>query len=376
MIRSFIRLIDVEPGFEAASRWRMSVTYPTRLYPTAAHFDAALQDLRGRLAASPGITSIGVMAGLPPRREPNRSTYRVEGRAVDPQAPGTLVDFVQICDAGFFEVLGVRLVEGRYLSAEDTAQSLPVAVVNESFARRFFGGESPVGKRITAGGPAAGDRPWMTVVGVVGDMRQAGLHAAPGTEVFVPLTQAERTIGYLPRSVNVLVNAAAGTAAPAAMRGALLASAPDVPPLGLRTMDEVVARTVAHPRFLTNLLGAFAIGGLLLAVTGIYGVVSYLVNLRVREIGIRVALGASPRAVRRLVVTQTMAVTAVSVVAGLVAAHWSGRLLSSVLFEVDPGDPLTNVIAALVLSVSAAFAADIPARRAARLNPVEALRAE
>jgi len=279
----------------------------------------------------------------------------------------------RVISPDYFHTLSVPLVKGRLLSAQDTTQAPPVAVINQAMARRFWGEEDPLGKRFR---PAVRNAqpPWVTVVGVVGDIRQVGLNFDSFPEFYRPFTQEHQTwarprVLFIRTSLDPL-------SLVAAVKNQIWAVDKDQTINDVRTMEEIVARSLSPRRFNLWLLGAFAALALALSSVGIYGVISYAVIRRRREIGVRIALGAQPRDILQLVVKQGLVLTLSGIAIGLVAAFALTRWLESLLFGVSKADPLTFASVALLLTLVAFLACYIPARRATRVDPMVALRHE
>jgi putative ABC transport system permease protein len=272
--------------------------------------------------------------------------------------------------ADYFRVLGVPLVRGRGFTAADGAAAPPVVMINAAMARRFWPNQDPVGRRMRFGGPD-GEAPWMTVVGVVGDVRRSGLDAPVRYETFLPLAQ------YTPGGMTlVLRTTREPLALAAAARAAVRAADPEQPVYELRSMDELLATQVAQRRFSMTLLGTFAALALVLGVIGVYGVTSYVVAQRTPEVGLRIALGAPPAQLVRMVVRQGMGVAAVGIALGLAGALAVARLMARLLYEVSPADAATLIGTTAVLALATLVANYIPARRAARVDPLTALRSD
>ena len=291
--------------------------------------------------------------------------------SADEQKPGASadrqeVDF-RVVEGDYFRALGIPLLRGRAMDGRDRADGARVAVVNESLARRYFGGADPVGRRVWVGGGLN----QVTIVGLVADIRHRGLAARPRPELYVPSAQ------YPHGGMTVVVR---GTGDPSTLARALkdqvYALHPDQPITALATLPDLVSRSVAPRRVQLLLLGGFAALALVLAAVGVYGVVAYAVGRRTREIGIRIALGATESTVRRTVLVPGLGLAAIGVLLGAVGAWYVGRLLTGELYEVSPHDPRTLVTAAAVLLCVAWMACEIPARRATRTDPVNVLRSE
>jgi predicted permease len=280
--------------------------------------------------------------------------------ANDPQAEWKSVT------PNYFNAIGVPLLKGRAFSEEDTPRSPATILINETLARRFFPGEDPIGKRlITMGSPHV-------IAGVVGDARQGALYLPPSPEIYFPNTQIA-----FGQQVSLVVRTNVDPASLGdAVRRAAQSVNPDAPVFRVRTMREVIAGSVAQERFNTILMALFAVVAMLLAAVGLYGVMAYNVTQRAREIGIRIALGAQNADVLRLVISQGLRLVALGVALGLVAALALTRLMKKLLFEAPATDPAPYAVVALLLTLVALLACWIPARRAAKVDPMIALRCE
>jgi putative ABC transport system permease protein len=372
LIRSFSELTAVDPGFDADGVLTFQLYLPATAYPDPADGPAFHDRLRERLAALPGVISVAAMSGLPPMRDLNANDTEFEGLERREEGPAHNVDYYQTVHGPYLEAMDIDVVAGRGFTAADRAGSLPVALVNETLARVFYGDASPVGRLIR---PCCGGDVWFEIVGVVEDVKQGGLDAPTGTELYVVAEQSAEIYGFANRSMNVVLRTSVRPeTVTAQVRRTVAELDPTLPLAGLRTMDEVLAGARARPRFLTTLLGAFAGVALLLAAVGTYGVMSYAVAQRAREMGIRMALGAEASTVRALVLRRGVAVALVGLVAGLAGAWWLTGLLESLLFGVAARDPMTFAAVPLLLLAVAVAASWIPAHRATRVNPVEVLR--
>lgn len=377
LIRSFTRLIRVDPGFRTENVVTFSVTLPDAKYPFDRDKRALLGALVERLRALPGTQAVGVVFNRPMGRRVIRTVFDVAGRAPNPPEKRTPTG-VQPASPDYFRALNIPLVRGRlYTPADDRPDAPPVVVVSEEFVRRYFPGEDPIGKRITLGVThdtaqtgtevtAQGE-----IVGIVGDVRETDLAEPAYPTTYLPYNA-------LPLGdVAVLVRSTAGAElVEGAARTVLRELDADLPIYDMRRLTEVIAESVSQPRFYTLLLAGFAAIALVLAAVGIYGVISYAVTLRTRELGIRVALGASSGQVVRMVLGQGFALTLAGVAVGLGAAFLLTRVIASLLFGVGALDPLTYGAVAGVLLGVAALASYVPARRAARVDPLLAMRAE
>jgi putative ABC transport system permease protein len=377
LIGSLKRLAQVNPGFETNNLLTVDINYPRRpasAYPKGEDGERQRLQERGdflraieqKVATLPGVQSVGVINDLPVTGElDSAGTFRIEGDqnvnwANDPQAEWKSVT------PNYFNAIGVPLLKGRAFSEHDTSQNPAIILINETLARRFIPGEDPIGKRlITFGRPHE-------IVGVVGDARQGALNLPPNPEIYFPNTQ--RAFG---QQVSLVVRTNADPASLGdAVRRAAQSVNPDAPVFRVRTMREVIAGSIAQERFNTILMTLFAVVALLLAAIGLYGVMAYSVTQRTREIGIRVALGARRADVLRLVIRQGLRLVALGLALGLMAALALTRLMKKLLFEVSATDPVTFAGVALLLALVALLACWIPARRAANVDPMVALRCE
>jgi len=365
MLRSFVRLQEVHPGFLADHLLTMEISLPEAKYPDpqkAAFFAQLLE----RVRSLPGVQSAGAIGHLPLSGDIESYNMEVESRLPLPNEYANPA--CHVVEPGYFEAMKIPLVAGRYFDERDGAQSPHVLIVNEVVARNVFPNENPIGKRLRMGFNGFTG----VIVGVVGNTKDLTLDLASYEAVYTPYAQAP--------SWNTMALTIRTTFAPLALarpvHELVLGIDKDQPVSKVRTMDEVVEASVAAPRFRTLLLGLFGLAALLLAGLGIYGVMSYSVSQRTREIGIRIALGAERSEVIRLVLRHGLVLTLAGLGTGLVGALGLTHLLSSMLYEVRPTDPLTFVGVTVVLTASALLASYIPARRATRVDPMVALRYE
>ena len=297
------------------------------------------------------------------------TTFTAEGHEADDRSRIPTIK-ATVASAGYFETMGIRVVRGRAFTDVDNTTAQPVAIVTESLAQVAWPNEEPIGRRLHFGGPQ-GRNPWMTVVGVVKDVRTERLEDRARPMLYRPLRQASNLALSL-----VLKTEADPRTLGNALAAQVRAVDPDQPTYGIRTMDDLVGKATASRRFSTQLLGGFALLALLLAAVGIYGVMAFVVGQRTREIGIRIALGAHPGSVVLLVLRQALVLAAIGVVTGSAAAIIVTRLLAGLLFEVRATDPSPYGVIALLLAGTAMVAAWRPARRAAFVDPILALRSE
>jgi predicted permease len=369
MIRAFWLLQRVDGGFNPDHVLTASVSFP-RFNLSGEEAGEVWTRLDEKLRAEPGVDAIGLATGLAPVYDANFNDTEIEGYVNTPNGRPQNVDYYQTVTAGFFPAMGFKLADGRFFDGRDSFETLNVCVINQTMARAFWGNKNAVGRRLRPGF----DGPWVTVVGVIEDAKNAGLDRPAGTEVYLLHNQRPSDP---PRSMFVAVKSHADIFALAKMiRTQVQAVAPGAAVSRMQTMDEIVAASRARPRFLTQLLGMFSLTALVLASIGIYGVISYSVAQRTREFGVRMALGAQTSDVLRLVLRRGVMLTLSGLLIGLLGAIVLTRFLASLLFGVTPTDPVTFTVVPLVLAGVALLASYFPARRATRVDPLQALRYE
>jgi predicted permease len=363
LIRSMVRLLDVEIGFQPARAATIRVD-PDRRYSTREQRHAYFDEVLRRVKEIPGVETAGITDALPLGR--NR-TWGAGAKGVTYERGRYPLAFVRLVSEGYPAAMGIPLRAGRDIAASDTATSEPVIVVNETMARALWPGQDPLGKYILGG--CAKER---RVVGIVGDVRHLALEQGSGNEMYIPMRQCGEN-----SSADLVVRS---TLAPsplaAAIRAKLQPIAANLPGNDFRTLQQLVDRSVSPRRFLVLLLGGFAAFALVLASLGIYGLISYSVSQRTQEIGIRMALGASARDVQSGIIKQTLTLAAIGMALGTVASWAMAQSAAGLLFGVTARDPATFVGMLLVLTIVAAVAGYLPARRASRIDPMVALRAE
>ncbi len=376
LLRSFGRLLDVNPGFNPDNVLLTRVWLPVPNNPDLDPYrdplkrSGFIKDLVQRVSAIPGVRNAAISSGnvVPLVGPHNSGGFTIEGDAATNSAiPSAQVGAVS---PDYFRTMETPLKRGRFFSDADDRKAPQVVVVDEALAERYFNHRDPVGLRIKRGGPTS-EAPWITIVGVVGNVKSDGFDQPDQPHLYFPIYQnpAYAMAIYLRTDV-------APTALTQSVREQVRALDRDLPVFGERTMTQVAAESVSRRRFTMQLVGLFGVLALLLAAVGIYGVISYSVTQRTREIGIRVALGASRSAILRWVLKQGMVLTMAGVVVGLVGALALTRLLRSLLFGVGPTDILTYGVLAGVLTIVALIACYVPARRATRVDPLIALRYE
>jgi putative ABC transport system permease protein len=357
----------VDPGLDTDGVLTATFNLPTIRYDSSAKVLAFYRELEQRLRALPQVTDVGEVSQLPLTGVSWSSDFSVFGRRADEF--GTEIVHRDASPA-YLRVMRVRLLKGRFFTDEDRIGSPSVVVINDALARRYFRGQDPVGQRMSFDRVPDSTSIWRTIVGVVGSEHQAGLEMDVRSEVFQPF--AER-----PASATVVVRTHGD---PLALAPALRRSVSDLDPnlaiVSLRPMTEVRATALARQRFLTTLLLAFAGVGLVLAVVGVYGVMAQLARGRMREIGIRVALGARATQVEWLVVRHGLLLTAAGEAVGVAAAFMATRAMVAMLYGVDATDPPTFIAVPALLALAALTACWIPARRSAKADPMVTLKAE
>lgn len=367
MIRSFAHLVHVDPGFDANNL--LELTLPGKKYSTPAQGESFFDQLKQNVARLPGVMDVTVASGVPPISASFEFgiEVEVEGGGVEKLAPEVNLPFYEV-DSDYFRVLRIPLLKGRGFSAQDTRNSPRVTIINDEMARRFWPGKDPIGRRLRLGS----DRPWLTVVGIAADVKALGLRDQTGSmEMYYPSTQAPlsqgilaaRTSGDPIRYVDMI-------------KHQVWALDKNQPIVEIGSGAQQMDKALAEERFYLLLMTCFAGTSILLAVTGIYRVISCLVAQRTHEVGIRMALGACAADVLRLVVRRGAMLIVAGLALGLAGALAVTRLLSTLLFEVSPIDPATFVAVSLLMVAMALLACLVPARRAIKVDPNIALRCE
>ena len=379
LMRSFRNLTTVDAGFDARNLVSFGAFLPAATYTEPARRAQFATELIRKLEGIPGVVDAASMTGLPPFREVNANDTEFEGLQQGPGLPAHNVDYWQRTTVSYFETMKIPLVRGRGFNEGDIGGP-PVVVINETLAKTFYGKTDPIGRRIRPPGPRLqpgqpDTLPWFTIVGVAKDVKQGGLDQKVKTELYFNIEQGPRVNNFAPGALNFVVRTTRPLAELApAIQSAVRGMDPGLPVVQLRQMEAVFKDSVSRQRFLSQLLGIFALVALTLAAIGTYGVLSYLVTERNREIGIRVALGATTGEIVRMVLKQGLGISGLGVVAGIVGALALARLTQSLLFGVSPTDPVTYLFVGALIMTVALVACLVPANRAMRVDPLVAIR--
>ena len=373
MVRSLLEITAIDSGLNVTGVVRAQVSLPAGAYPEDPQVWAFYERVLERLRALPDVTSAAVMSGLPPQRRANNTSFFLDGNETMDHTAIHQIDFVQHISPDYLSTLSLRLRSGRALTAADDEGAAPAALVNETLARRFWPTDTAIGHRLK---PAGNVGTWFTVVGVVSDSRQNGIQSPVGAEIYVTHRQARRLMsGFMPRAMNVVVRSSGDTdRMTAAIRSAVRGVDPSAAVSGLATMQTIIDRTIAQPRLLAWMFGAFAVLALVVAGVGVYAVTAYAVSARTSEFGVRMALGARARDVIGLVVAGGVPTVLAGLVLGTGSAILAARLVGNLLFGIEPLDLLSLASASAAIAVTALLATVLPAWRAARVDPLTALR--
>jgi putative ABC transport system permease protein len=375
LIKSFLRLQAVNPGFEAENALAIRLSLPKAQYSNRAAVTVFYEKLRPRLESLPGVEAVGFVSALPLSGTSFSIPFTIEGRATSPDE-AQRADYRAV-DAGYFRALKIPLIAGREFNGRDAAEAPPVALISQNLARLHWPNGNPLGARLRINDNNQGPRP-VEVVGVVGDVKHLSLDGEPAPHIYLPVHQAhEDGVAWLTNTQYWLLRTTVDPLTlSAAARREIQAVDRNAPASNIRTMEQYLAASVAPRRFNLRLLTIFAASALVLAATGLYGVISYGVAQRKRELGIRIALGARPGDVLKLVTGEGMALAIIGVALGLMAALALTRVMEGLLFGVSATDPLTFMVIALLLMFVALLACYIPARRATKVDPLIALKSE
>jgi putative ABC transport system permease protein len=367
LLRSFSKLTEVSPGFQVEHLVKAEVSLPRAQYSTPKQWFAFSQNLLARLQSEPGMEKSAIAIPLPITDGFVNIGLDIENRPPVSTAQGRIADYVAVTPT-YFNVMSIPLIAGRTFEPRDNMSARPVAVVTQSFVRAYFPNENPIGQRIIFGFPPD---PGISreIIGVVGDVHDVSLGNDPGPMMYAAYAQSP-----FPGACIAVQSTLAPSAVISSIRESVAALDKDLPVTDIATMTEVLHNSTAQPRFRTTLIAIFAAIALILAATGIFGVISYSVQCRTNEIGIRVALGASAGTILNMVLRETLIVAAIGLAVGLPVAFASSHVLGHLLFGVSPTDPTTLVVVSLTLAAVAAAAGYLPARRATQVDPLIALR--
>src|SRR5689334_9669938 len=376
LLRTVMNLSSVDTGFNRSRLVTFAVTLPNAKYAKPEQVRGFYTRLLDDLRSIGGVQSVAAMSGLPPLRQVNANDTDIENYTPPPKGPFANVDYYNLVTAGYVETMGIPVLEGRaFLPTDALGTSV---MINETMARTFYKGTSAIGRRVRPSAPPSFKVPWFTIVGVLKDVKQGGVDKKTGTELYLNFDQITTVnTGYGVGTMNIVMRTsqAPDTLAPS-IRAIVGGLDPTLPIVKLRSVDDVFAESIGRPRLLAQLLGIFAALALLLAAIGSYGVLSYMVTERRREIGIRMALGADRASVLRMVLGQGLRLTLFGILAGLTAAFALNRLIASLLFGVKPTDPATIGGVVLLITTVALIACYLPARGATRVDPMIVLREE
>jgi putative ABC transport system permease protein len=377
LIKSFWRLQKIDIGLNAEHVLTMRLFPPAATYSDDQHVAAFYEEVLERVRSLPGVTNAAVLDAVPLGEKSGATVMEIEGHAAEFDAMNTAG--WRVVSPDYFKTMEVRLLSGRFLEIGDQGRAQPVAVINESLARAHWPGEEPIGRRIRLLNRPQGfaTTAYLTVVGVVADVKSENLTGAAKQEVYVPIRQRDAAIdgmGY-ERQMSLAVRTSGEPLALAKVIREQVGSVdPSVPVASVRTMEQILSTVTTQPRFNMILLGIFASLALVLTSIGIYGVLSYSVTQRTHEIGIRLALGAGPADVLRMIVGQGMMLALIGIAIGIASSFALTRLIAGLLYEVSPTDPVTFPAIAFLLCAVALVSCYLPARRATRVDPTTALR--
>jgi putative ABC transport system permease protein len=370
LLKSFQKLQEVDPGFRPENLLTMQISLPSTKYREPSQIDSFFQQALEKIRSLPGVESAGISTSVPMSGANSAGSFTIEGRTI---APGEMAPWGNrwFAGASYFQTMGIRLLKGRFFDDRDVRDAPPVAIIDETMERKFWPDENPIGKRISFQRNAQGNPVWREIVGVVGHVKHRSLEGESPVQYYIPHRQLSASTVFLVARSAVEPASLAG-----AVRGSVQQVDPELPVFRVTTMERMVADSMTQRRFSMTLLGVFAFVALILASVGLYGVMSYSVTHRTNEIGIRMALGAKMTDVLAMVVGQGMKLSLAGVGIGLAGALALTRVMRTLLFSVSASDPLTYVAVALVLGAVSLVACYVPARRATKVDPIEALRYE
>jgi putative ABC transport system permease protein len=369
MVRSFMRLQNVDAGFNPQRTLTAGLFLPSTKYKEGPQVAAFFKELLGKAQSLPGVESAGAIDTLPLSGGGDVIAFVVEGHPPLQPTDDTPDAEYRVVTNDYFRTMGIPLLRGRFLEDQDNANAPWAMVINETMARRYFPDEDPIGKRINTGDPQKS--PWRTVVGIVRDTRHESLSAEPYSQMYAAHAQIPR------RALSLVLRTSSDPMSlVSALRGEVADMDKDLPMSNVMTMEQILSESIAQPRFNMMLITIFAVVALALASVGVYGVISYSVSQRTHEIGVRIALGAQPGDIFKMVLGQGLKLSLLGVGAGLVAAFALTRVMSGLLYGVQATDPVTFAIIPAILTAIALLASYIPARRATKVDPMVSLRYE
>jgi predicted permease len=372
MLRSFSNLLGIDPGFDSKNVLTMRLYAPEAYYPKPGDVNGFYERVLNEIRRVPGVRNAGMVRVLPIDTEIGDSGVRIDGY-VDPQGRNYIPADWQAASDGYFESMGMKLVEGRFFTSADRTNSEQVIIVNESFVQKYLGGKSGLDRLVTFG--FVRDVPAQRVVGVVKNVKHNGLTGEVKPTFYRPQQQWPTSTGYAQRGMTLVLK---GTIEPHRLmepvRKAIGTIDPRLPVSNVKTMSEVLSGAVAQPRFTMVLLLVFGGLALTLALVGMYGVVSYAVAQRKQEMGIRMALGAAPTTIVWLAVRSGLVQTLSGIVLGVASAAALTRVMAGLMYQTTTRDPITYAVVTLLALAATGLASWIPARRAARTDPLTSLR--
>ncbi len=374
MVRSFALMLNVDPGFNTENILTMRFTLSGAKYPDNQQVATFFQQLRQRVGSLPGVQEAAIINQLPIAADKAEASFEIEGRPLEAESDreSAIADYRMI-SPNYFKAMDIQITRGRPFTEQDGQQAPAAVIINELLARRFWANDNPLGKRIRL----APGSPWLEIIGVSEEIKNQGLNTTTSQEMFFPHVEKPFGLRGPPRTMTLVVRTSTDPASLTnVVRSEVRALDKDLPAYNIQTMKQVIETSVATLRFTTFVLAVFACIALVLAWVGVYSVMSYSVAQRTHEIGIRKALGAKPRDIYKLIVGQGALLALIGVAVGLVGAFALTRVMSSLLYAISVTDPLTFIGIALLLSAATLLACYLPARRATRVNVMEALRDE
>jgi putative ABC transport system permease protein len=372
LINSFYRLQNLKPGFETTNLLSFRLGLPDTRYPQEQQLTNFYKNLSSRIQSISGVKDVAYITALPFSGQGAGVGFSIEGEPLETNRPFPYETDYRTVSPGYFRAMGIQLMNGRDFDERDTKESTPNVIINETLAKKYFPEQNPIGKRINPSF-ATDDRGILMreIIGVVSDIKHRQLNEEPRAEVYIAHAQNPRpTMFYVVRTTND------PTSAIAAIRSEVQSLDKDLPMYNIKTLEQYISSSVSQPRFNMLLLCIFASAALLLTIVGLYGVLSYAVTERTHEIGVRMALGAKTTDVLKLILKQGMGLTLIGVVLGLAGAYALAQITESLLFGVTATDPVTFIVVSLILTGVALVSCLVPARRAARTDPMVALRYE